>query len=190
MNNRSYTMLDRCKVSSAGAREIEILLRNDPRTIDVKNVEYDKEYQEKDIDLIWKFREKNGQVITRTIEIKADQQHWTKNYFLETYSNWEKRTPGCFMYTEADYLFYYFIDIKELHILSTVKVRDWFKEHIHEFNEKRTYTRNQNGKILYTTVGRTVPKERAFKELNKDGEFIKICHISNIIQPELNKISV
>jgi hypothetical protein len=52
------------------------------------------------------------------IEIEGDRWHTTGNFFFETYSNQEKATPGCFLYTQADLVFCYFVEPHLLYILS------------------------------------------------------------------------
>jgi len=60
------------------------------------------------------------------------------------------------MYSEADYFFYYFVKIRELHIIPTIAAREWFKKNINLFIEKKTTTPLSNGSY-YNTVGRLVP---------------------------------
>jgi hypothetical protein len=145
------TMDKRSKVAKQAADDIQAWLRRQKVTVDVLNVEDLPEYRSVDIDLIWKT--KRGD---KTIEIKGDTYHRTGNFFLETFSNKERNTPGCFMYTEADFIFYYFIEIKKLYVLPMPGTRIWFLEHLEEFRESATQTVVGNGSY-YTTVGRLVP---------------------------------
>lgn len=161
---RKYTMDGAMSVAEQAAFDIENFLNSNPATISVKNVESEVEYQERDIDLIWTFK-KGGQKKTVTIEIKGDRYHRTGNYFFETVSNDQKNTPGCFMYTEADYVFYYFIEQRELHILPMPATRKWFINNINDFAERATST-EINGRFAYRTIGRLVNRQRIKKEIN------------------------
>ena len=78
-------------------------------TTGVWDVQDEKEYQIKDIDLLWTTESGGEDYDTaKTIEVKTDF-YTTGNFFFETVSNVKKNTLGCFLKTEADFLFYYFI---------------------------------------------------------------------------------
>jgi hypothetical protein len=167
-----YSMYDADKKGKAGTSEIEKYLRKLPETIRVINVESDEKYREQDIDIIW-IRSEGSDIHETFIEVKTDYQEKTGNYFLETISNDNKNTLGCFLYTEANYVYYYFINIKELHILPMPSSKEWFLNHMDEFREMATST-SSNGTILYRTIGRLVPKNVMQKEL----EGIQVLTIS------------
>ncbi len=99
---RSITMSDASDVARQASAEVEAWLRRRPDTLDVRNVEDDPEFQRVDVDLVWTTHRRSY-----TIEVKGDRWHETGNFFFETLSNKEKGTPGCFLYTQADFLFYY-----------------------------------------------------------------------------------
>lgn len=61
------------------------------------------------------------------------------------------------MYSEADYLFYYFVYQQELHIIPLQIAREWFKKNMNGFEEKRTSIPVGDGH--YNTVGRVVPRK-------------------------------
>lgn len=109
------------QVAKLAATDIEAWLKSKPETISVQNVELEPAFQQIDVDLIWTTQ--NG---SKKIEIKGDRLHKTRNFFFETHSNLEKGTPGCFMYTEADYLFYYFVTPRLLYWLPMPATRNWF----------------------------------------------------------------
>jgi hypothetical protein len=161
------TMGERTEVAKQAANEIETWLWKFKITMDVVNVENDKKYQGMDVDLLWKTT-----LGDKTIEIKGDTYHQTGNFFLETYSNKERNTPGCFMYTEAQLIYYYFVIIKKLYVLPMPKTRLWFLGHADEFSEKPTQTIVGNG-VYYTTVGRLVP----IKTLLQNVDGVKIFHL-------------
>jgi hypothetical protein len=148
---RSYTMKESCKVADKATFAITQWLQSRKDFISIENVEDNREYQLKDIDLV--LTRESG---TSTIEIKGDTYYRTGNYFFETVSNSSKNTPGCFMYTEADYLFYYFVDERELHILPMKATRKWFLLNVESFKERSTSTSVGSGS--YKTIGKLVPR--------------------------------
>ena len=157
---KTYNFNDANNIASQASEEITTFLLSLPTTVKVVNVEKNKLYQNVDIDLIWYVRsQKTGEIVKKTIEVKGDT-YLSKNYFFETVSNTSKNTPGCFLVTESDFLFYYFIKTKELHIMPTNEVRDWFLDNQHKFYEATTSTSGPN-KYLYSTKGRKVPKKIA-----------------------------
>ena len=145
-------------VADRAAKEIEAWLKTFQETVDVQNVEAIPEYQRQDIDLLWTTTRK-----TFRIEIKGDQWHKTGNFFFETLSNQELNTPGCLLYTKADYIFYYFVETRILFTLPMPATRDWFKENMARFEERSTTT--PVGAGSYTTVGRLVPITIVQKEI-------------------------
>jgi hypothetical protein len=152
-------MNDGLKVASIATNDISNWLKTLPETIEIVNVESNPLFQKRDIDLIW--RTENQEIL---IEIKGDRYHKTGNFFFETYSNRERQTPGCFMYTEAHFIFYYFIVKKTLYELPMPLTREWFVKNINRFRERSTTTPIFNGGC-YTTVGRLVPINDVMKEV-------------------------
>lgn len=133
-------------------------------TVAVHNVEEVKAYQQYDIDLLWTILEKNERLRTIYIEIKGDSYHHTGNFFFETISNATKGTLGCFLYTRADWLFYYFVEIGHLYCLPMDKVRPWFEANIDRFKEQPTST--PVGSERYITIGRLVPIQTVLDEVS------------------------
>ena len=133
------------------------------QTVAVHNVEDDKAYQQYDIDLLWTVVTGSGRLRVIPIEVKGDRYHYTGNFFFETVSNEAKGTPGCFLYTKAYWLFYYFVETGALYCLPMDKVRPWFLENGSRFEEKRTST--PVGSESYVTVGRLVPIETVLAEV-------------------------
>jgi hypothetical protein len=146
----TYTMYDAQEVAKLAATDIEAWLRSKPETINVVNVENNPDYQCRDVDLIWTTQ--TGGIL---VEVKGDRWDRTKNFFFETHSNLEKATPGCFIYTEADWLFYYFVNTRLLYRLPMPKTREWFHITMRRFRERSTTT--PVGNSYYTTMGRLVP---------------------------------
>jgi hypothetical protein len=169
---KSYSMSESLAIAKRASRAIEAFLRAKTETIEVINVEDDPYYRAKDIDLIWKFHYK-GKDHTQYIEVKGDTKHYTGNYFIETVSNVSRNSPGCFLYTEADYLFYYFVDTHELNSMPMLKAREWFLKEEKRFKESTTWTKNDAGKNLYQTKGRLVPR----RVLNSEVKGVKTMNI-------------
>jgi hypothetical protein len=134
-----------------------------PRTVAVHNVEEDRAYQAYDVDLLWTLLGKNGRLRTIPLEIKGDRYHKTGNFFFETMSNEGKGTTGCFLYTKAVWLFYYFVGNGRLYCLPVDRVRPWFWHQMDHFAERRTST--PVGDDQYVTVGRLVPITQLLADL-------------------------
>lgn len=159
MGNR-YSMQEQLEMAKRASTDIEAFLRSLPYTLGVINVEDDKDYQKIDVDLLWVYKWRNQELLKK-VEIKGDRYYWTGNYFIETISNKERNNPGCFMYTEADYLFYYFADTKELNVMPMPDARKWFLQHTNEFQIITLSTTDKNKtKVLYTSEGKLVPKRK------------------------------
>jgi len=158
-----YDVKDTFSVSDRGITDVSGMLLKHPQTLAVVNVEKDEHFQNKDIDILWLYRKKE-ELLTKKIEVKTDRYAHTGNIFLETISNETKNTPGCFLYTEADWIFYYFIDSKELYILPVTATRKWFATESNRFREKRVSTSNK-GEIWYYSRGTLVPKNILKKEV-------------------------
>jgi hypothetical protein len=146
-------------VGKLAIRDITRWLKRDADTRKVVNVEAEPEYQAKDIDLLWHTR-----ASLVTIEVKADRHDQTGNFFFETVSNKAAGTPGCFLYTEADFVYYYFVGPKKLYILPMPATRDWFAANLKNFKEVATTTPVRGGS--YTTVGRLVKIERVLNAVS------------------------
>ncbi len=145
-------MKETMDVAKMASMEIENYLWQQDDTIAVVNLEDDPYFQAVDIDLAWET--KDGVFL---IEIKGDRYHRTGNYFFEVVSNQSKNSLGCFMYTEADFIFYYFIDEKELHVLPMPQTREWFNDNMGKYQQKTVSTVVGSGN--YLTVGKLVPRD-------------------------------
>lgn len=158
-----YEMKPMLDIAKQASQDIEKYLRSLEETVEVVNVENDKRFQKKDIDLLWIYIVR-GKEYMKKIEIKGDRYAHTGNFFIETVSNREKNTPGCFMYTEADYIYYYFVDNNELNVIPVEKSREWFIENMYRFEEKMLSTKV--GDVgYYTSLGRLVPKKVMREEI-------------------------
>lgn len=162
-------MEDASATARIGTAHIVGYLQTQLSTVNVENVEDDDYYRTKDIDLIWT-REANGISKKVAVEVKVDTYFRTGNYFFETLSNVEKNTPGCFIYSEADYFFYYFLGF-EIHAIELAPARAWFLDHINEFPRKRTTT--TVGRSYYHTEGCLVKRSTLMSALPNNIRIIK-----------------
>ena len=103
---KSYTFDEKDEFSKNGIKSVCSYLNTLKKTIEIKNVEDDKEYQKNGIDLVWIYRKGKNNVMI-SIEVKTDK-YMTGNFWLETLSNEKIGTLGCFIKCKAKYLFYYF----------------------------------------------------------------------------------
>ncbi len=155
----SYSMRDAQSVARRAASDVEAFLQARSETRSVRNVEDDPQFQQIDVDLVWETQKGNY-----LVEIKGDRiGHQSGNFFFETVSNKARQTPGCFLYSEADLLFYYFIETGKLYILPLPETRRWFLEKEEDFELRETTT--PVGKRRYTTVGRLVPIEHVVAQV-------------------------
>ncbi len=132
-------------------------------TVAVHNVEADPAYQAHDVDLLWTILNESDQLQIVPVEVKGDRYHRSGNFFFETVSNAARGTPGCFFYTRATWLMYYFVAPGRLYCLPLERVRPWFLQNIDRFVEKRTST--PVGRDSYITIGRLVPIRQLLAEV-------------------------
>lgn len=157
-----YTMSETLVIAKQSAQDIEDFLKSCAGTLAIINVEENKKYQKEDVDLIL-VDDSNTVIRTTKIEIKGDRWHHTGNYFFEVISNKQKGTEGCFLYTQSDYIFYYFVKQKELHILPTAKTREWFLQNKNRFRARECTS--LVGEDSYNTVGYLVPRSIVLEEV-------------------------
>lgn len=157
-----YTMSAQVKLADRAAQDITAFLEAIPTIVGVVNVEDNPYYIERDVDLVV-VSNKGEETKSFQVEIKGDTYYKTGNYFFETISNTDNMSEGCFLYTDADFLFYYYLGIQELHMLPMKETRKWFLENLDTFQEKETRTAVGGGH--YTTVGRLVPRYRLLEEV-------------------------
>jgi hypothetical protein len=146
------------RIGKEAAVAIARWLRSLPETVAVADVEDQPSWQEVDVDLLWIYQDANLDLCTVRIEVKADRWDTSGNFFFETVSNQGRGSEGCFLYTEADYVYYYFINSQRLFILPMPQTRDWF------LRETETSTPTQDGDF-YITVGRLVPIDVVVREV-------------------------
>lgn len=114
-------------------------------------------------ELILAFQQNFGDLIVKKgkaiffIDIKTENEDKYGNFFLETWSNKKRNTPGWFPLeagVKADFVYYVFLKQKLLYILDLPKLRKWaFEEHnIERYPEKMQNKYDQ----LNDTWGRCV----------------------------------
>ncbi len=107
----------------------------------------------------------NGDLLIRkngknyVIEVKTDLHVDSRNFFLETNSNYEKNTLGCIEASKSDFLFYYFINEKKLYIFKTSNLKKWLKR-----NKTIFFNRSVKNKE-YTTKGIIIDKQILINEI-------------------------
>jgi hypothetical protein len=125
---------------------------------ELHDVQADPRFQSRGIDLLWQRRD--GALLG--VEVKGDRQGNRRgNYFFELVSNLEKNTPGCFLYSTADFLLYVFLQRLEVHLLPLAATRAWFLDAASRYPLRHTGTRL--GAEGYTTVGALVPVRDVLK---------------------------
>jgi hypothetical protein len=155
---KTYDFNGRYDVSKIAIDKVSEYLYTLEETLDIINVEDDRAFQEFDIDLV---QITNSDIVN--IEVKSDTYE-SGNFFFETVSNSARETEGCFMYTRADYLYYYFTKSRLAYILPMPSTRDWFITNIDRFSRKELATKSGK-KILYHSYGYPVPIKTVMKEV-------------------------
>lgn len=124
----------------------------------VQNVREDKEYREEDIDLVCSL--KSDEVLY--VEVKTDS-YTSGNMFYELISNDVTGEKGCMEKTQADLVFYYFINpsYRSAYIFDVKELRSWVCEHKNDFKLRRVYNRG------YCSFGIAIPMDRLMSDLSK-----------------------
>lgn len=143
------------EVGKRGEEHIIEYLNNSDNVKKIVDVRDIREYQKMDVDFLVTFADG----IERKIEVKTDT-YKSGNIYYEVISSEESDTLGCFEKTEADYLFYYFVNWGYLYILGMGEYRKWFQEKQELFNDAgyKKRVRNSAGKNkTYTSIGYAYP---------------------------------
>lgn len=155
-----YQFHERNNYAQFHIETIECYLKSLPSTTSVTNVESDKKYQVIDIDLLWEGVNKNNIPIKKSIEVKVDSYYHSGNIFFETISNDNKNSKGCMLVSKADYLFYFFPDIKLLYSFKLEEFKNWTLTNKHRFKMK------QCKNPTYNSYGYLIPRNILEKECN------------------------
>lgn len=131
-------------------------MNNHPNIDKVFDVRDDRNYQEIDVDYVIEL--KNHQ--RKTVEVKTDS-YKSGNIFYESSSASEVCSEGCMNKTQADYLFYYFINMDELYIIHMASYKNfvlYFEDYlITQGCRKELKNYGKNSKKTYTSVGYAIP---------------------------------
>lgn len=172
-----YAFKDSSNLSNVGIKASTNYLKKHPNFVAIKNVEYDPRFQKLDVDLLFAYKQ-NNEILMKKIEVKTDDKTLkTKNYFLETISNKNKQTKGCFLISEADYFFYVLTKKNlplELHIIPLKIAQRWFALNSKNYKDLEVFTPVNNSG--YTTVGKAVPIKdlaKGIQQLSKGKVSIK-----------------
>ena len=203
--NQSYTMEGTSRWAGLGSRAISQELwraysnpvdPRKPRILRIENVEDQPLYQKQDIDLlVHSYRPQTMDEDVSSIEVKADTYPAGDqpgrvdqgNFFFELVSNDTRkpRTPGCFVYCEADHFYYLFLatgtlytfDCKALQASVLKRIgfdQDRFLNDTRALTEinmrglKHTSTRI-GGVVRYRTWGVALPIAQVLQWANEDG---------------------
>lgn len=154
MTVKTYSFKDKNNATKKTEELIATWYRDNGYTvIDVSN---DKEYQQKDIDLIAYYN--NDKTIQTKLEIKSDSYEST-NYFAEVISNTSKNSLGCWLKTEADLLLYYFEKRHEVHVIPVKEAQQYVLDNYDRLKSVLVGTKADNGKVLYYTEGKLINKK-------------------------------
>ena len=139
MSNKIYNFGDSIKVGKVGEKMIYNYIKDNYKFSSIENVSNVKEYQDKDVDFICSYT--NDKIYE--IEIKTDTYD-SGNLYFETISSIENNTLGCMLKTTAYFLFYYFINTKELYILNMKKYREWVMNNKNTFKKAKVKNKTFN----------------------------------------------
>lgn len=169
--DRNISFDERSKIEALFMPFVVEYLLEQPETIEVQPAD---EYQQRiqDIDLLWK-RAYRGEANWKTIEVKVDTQaHKTGNFVFETISNKQAKTIGCFLKSEADYLYYLFAGAGVLWRMPFGVARDWFLREIkanpERFRIVEPSTPASNGRKGYTSEAYLIPVSALRRGLEHD----------------------
>lgn len=152
---RVHNFVQSFKVGSIGEEHILQYLQESDTVEDIQDVRSDKAYQKIDVDFVITMT--NGEVFK--IEVKTDT-YKSGNIYYETMSSVETDSIGCFEKTEADFLFYYFVNLQTLYVFSMPEYKEWFNLKEADFKAAgyQKHVKNRAGKDKqYTSIGYAFP---------------------------------
>jgi hypothetical protein len=89
------------------------------------------------------------------IEVKGDR-YTTGNLYVEEVSNADKGTPGCLLYSQADWFAYYYVTLGVCYMIPARAFQTWAARRLQDYPTKQVRT-GQAGKVQYNSTGRPVP---------------------------------
>lgn len=127
-----------------------------PSCVTVCDVSDNKDYQKEDVDFLFITRNMFKTDVFK-VEVKTDS-YPEKNLYFELVSNLERGTPGCLMYTQADYLAYFYEKTGSCYVFDAQKLKTTVFGHPFFFDEsKKKKVTNKVGEAQYTSVGLAIP---------------------------------
>jgi hypothetical protein len=148
------TFLNADSIAQIGENIVKAHLAQHPLTTKVEDVRDPTEWQQRGVDLLWHRSDKTEPI---WVEVKTDQwRHRYPNFWLETVSNEELNTLGCFLKTQSHYFAYCYIDTGDLYMIPTKPAQEWFKKNINSFQDARTHTGPKHA-IQHHALGKRVP---------------------------------
>lgn len=149
---------ERLAVESEHMERVQSFLYAREETVGIAEATLE-EQKRLDVDFHW-LRTMDDSLEQVKVEVKFDTQgHATGNFAFETVSNELRSSAGCILRSEADLLFYYFCESRELWVMGMREVREWFLEEMastkNRFRSFETYTERDG--LVYPSYGRLVP---------------------------------
>lgn len=156
MGKEIYDFSGRDKLGKIGEAVCQEYLKTWSCVENIENVRNNKEYQKKDIDIVMTL--KDNQIVT--VEVKTDS-YKSGNMFYEMIANDVTNEIGCFEKTEADFIFYYFInpELRKAYIFNVEYLRDWVHKNKDAFKLKRVFN------YSYCSWGYAFPLDRLEEDL-------------------------
>ena len=175
-------------VGAKGEEVIIPLLQNKYPDKAIQDVRAISEYRQKDIDFLLI---NSDNTVYKSIEVKTDSYaDWdtvnyreaekmvdkatgnvgvkrSKNLMVETISHVLYRTPGCLVKTEADEVYYYFINQNKIYVLDREAFQKWFKQELPKHKARTPVTLNED-KSLYRNLTTEGGSNRTRKFKNSD----------------------
>lgn len=159
MSDKVYEFNSSNQVGKVGEEFVLSQLKTLPQVSEIIDVSDNRHYQIEDVDFFVRFV--NGQEYK--VEIKTDT-YKSGNLFFEIYSNVETRTQGCLMKTKADYLFYYFVNLKSLYVFHMEDFKKFVLDNLNSFKQRTVKN------LTFNSMGYLVPLkfiEENFKNMKK-----------------------
>lgn len=120
----------------------------------IVSVRDNKIFRDMDVDYV-SYR-KSG--LIDLVEVKTDY-YKSPNIFYEVKSCVETNSLGCMEKTKADYLFYFFIETRELYILDMKKMREWVRLNSDKFRFINDIKNKRYDNSIYHSSGYLIKKK-------------------------------
>ena len=166
-----YDFSGRDKLGKIGEAVCQEYLKACSWVENVKSVRSDKEYQNKDIDIV--VTSKDGKVCN--IEVKTDS-YISGNMFYETISNNITNQQGCFETSESDYIFYYFIhpEYRKIYVFKTKELREWVHKNKNRYKLKQVFN------YTFCSLGYAIPLVDLMADMSQSIQILDMNKLENI----------